>query len=147
MINKIDGSGPIRTPPAVRRVAKTNKASSTSFSSHLEGVDESEGVAATSGAQALGAVSGVLGVQEVDDALARAAKGKLRATDLLDRLENLRLDILDGALSVAKLRQLSHIVNTRRPEVTDPHLAEILDEIDLRAQVELAKFTPHAKEG
>lgn len=141
MISKIDGPGPIRTPPSVRRVSKTGKAGSTSFSTHLEGADDVESASGASGASALGAVSGVYGIQEVDDALARAAKGKLRATDLLDRLEDLRMDILDGSLSPDKLRQLSHVVNMRRPEVTDPRLGEILDEIDLRAQIELAKFS------
>jgi hypothetical protein len=32
------------------------------------------------------------------------------------------------------------VVSARRAEITDPHLAEVLDEIDLRAQVELAKY-------
>lgn len=141
MISKIDGPGPVRTPPAVRRTTKTSKTSSTSFSTHLEGADETEATAAASSASALGSVSGIYGIQEVDDALARAAKGKLRATDILDRLEDLRLEILNGTLSADKLRQLSHVVNMRRPEVTDPRLGEILDEIDLRAQIELAKFS------
>ncbi len=141
MISKIDGPGPVRTPPTVRRASKTSKTGSTSFSSHLGATDETEATTAASSANALGAVAGVYGIQEVDDALARAAKGKLRATDILDRLEDLRLEILNGTLSADKLRQLSHIVNMRRPEVTDPRLAEILDEIDLRAQIELAKFS------
>ena len=49
------------------------------------------------------------------------------------------LELLTGAISRDKLLQLGHLVNTRKGEVTDPRLAEILDEIDLRAQVELAK--------
>lgn len=140
MINKIDGSGPIRTPTSVRRTSKAGKSSGVSFSTHLGGADETEAASAASATGALGTVSGVLGLQEVDDALARAAKGKLRATDILDRLEEIRLDILAGTVTPDKLRRLSHIVNTRRPEVTDPSLNAILDEIDLRAQVELAKF-------
>ena len=37
---------------------------------------------------------------------------------------------------------LSQVVQSRREEVDDPRLVEILDEIDLRAQVELAKLSP-----
>jgi hypothetical protein len=140
MINPIDGPGPVRGPASVRRTTKTGKAKGTGFSKHLGGADEAEGASAASAAEAIGFVSGVLEVQEMDDALARAAKGKLRAKDLLDRLEDLRIGILSGSLSKGKLQQLAHIVNVRRPEVTDPRLCEILDEIDLRAQVELAKF-------
>ena len=86
-------------------------------------------------------VSGILGVQEVDDALSHASKGKMRAEDILDRLEDLRVELLTGAISREKLLQLTHLVNVRRGQVSDPRLAEILDEIDLRAQVELAKHS------
>ncbi len=141
MISKIEGTGPIRTAQTVRRVAKTGKSGGASFSKHLEGPDEVDTASAASGTCALGAVTGVVGIQEVDDALARAAKGKLRAQDILDKMDELRLELLDGRLSREKLLHLARVVNARRIEVSDPRLAEILDEIDLRAQVELAKFS------
>ena len=141
MISKIDGPGSVRTPSNVRRVAKTGKTGGAGFAKHLEGPDEIEGASAASASTGIGAVEGVLGAQEVDDALAGTAKGRMRAQDILERLEDLRLEILTGTLTQDKLRQLSHVVNLRRPEVTDPRLGEILDEIDLRAQVELAKFS------
>lgn len=140
MIDKIEGPSSVRTTTSVRRTAKTGKAGKAGFSKHLEGPEDVEGAAATGAASGIGAVEGVIGAQEVDDALARAAKGKLRAEDILERLDEVRLGILTGVLSRDKLRQLAHIVNLRRPEVTDPKLGAILDEIDLRAQVELAKF-------
>jgi len=56
-------------------------------------------------------------------------------------LDELRMDLLDGSISKEKLMQLSRIVNVRRSQVTDPKLAALLDEVDLRAQVELAKYT------
>lgn len=138
MISRIEGPGSIRSTTPVRRTTKPARTSETKFTDHL---DETEGAGATQGANALGAVSGVLDIQEVDDALERAARGKLRAEDLLDRLDELRLDLLDGALSKTKLLRLAEMVNSRRPDIADPKLIEILDEIDLRAQVELAKFT------
>lgn len=138
MISRIDGLGPVRSTTPVRRTSKANKASGTSFSEHLEGADETSGVHSSS---ALGSVSGVLDLQEVDDALARAARGKLRAEDLLDKLDDIRLDLLSGTLTKTKLLKLAEVVNSRRTEVSDPKLSAILDEIDLRAQVELAKFT------
>lgn len=141
MIGKIDGVGGPRTSSPVRRTAKAGKTSKTSFSTHLDGPEETEATTAASATSSIGAVEGIIGAQEIDDALARAAKGKLRASDILDRLEDLRLGILSGTLSRDKLRQLAHIVSLRRPQVTDQHLGEILDEIDLRAQVELAKFS------
>lgn len=138
MISRIDGPSSLRPSSSVRRTGKAAGTSGTSFSKHLEETEESSGVQGTS---ALGAVSCVLDLQEVDDALARAARGKLRAEDLLDKLDDLRLDILTGSISKTKLERLSDVVNSHRAEVTDPNLSQILDEIDLRAQVELAKFT------
>ena len=138
MISRIDGPSSIRPTTTIRKSGKSGSVSGPSFSKHLEETDESSAV---SGAGALGAVSGVLDIQEVDDALARAARGKLRAEELLDMMDDLRLDLLSGTLSKTKLLRLADVVNTRRTEVTDPNLSQVLDEIDLRAQVELAKFT------
>lgn len=139
MIGKIEGPGPIRTAQPVKRTAKTSSTSSAGFSRHLDETDDSN---AAHGIGATSSVSGVLGLQEVDDALAHASKGKMRAQDILDRLDELRVDLLTGALSREKLLQLSRIVNNHRAQISDPRLGEILDEIDLRAQVELAKYSP-----
>ena len=138
MISKIEGPGPIRTAQPIKRAAKTESASGTSFSKHL---DETSEASAAHGVAASGSITGVLGVQEVDDALAHASKGKMRAQDILDRLEDLRIELLTGSLSKEKLVQLARVVAARRAQVSDPRLAKILDEIDLRAQVELAKYT------
>ena len=136
MIDKIEGPGSIRVSQPIKRAGKASAASGSSFSKHL---DETSEAGATHGVSGTGAVSGVLGIQEVDDALDHASRGKLRAQDILDRLEGLRLDLLAGTISPDKLLQLSHVVSARRAQISDPRLVGILDEIDLRAQVELAK--------
>jgi hypothetical protein len=138
VISKIEGPGSIRSAQPIKRTSgKSGASGGASFAKQL---DETSEAGAAHGVSGTGAVSGVLGVQEVDDALAHASRGKLRAQDILDRLEDLRLQLLTGGLSREKLVQLARIVNVRRAQVTDPRLAEILDEIDLRAQVELAKY-------
>ncbi|MDR3449336.1 MAG: flagellar assembly protein FliX [Alphaproteobacteria bacterium] len=138
MIDKIDGLGSVRSTTPIKRPAKTGAAGGTGFAKHL---DESSEAGVAHGVAGSGAVSGILGIQEVDDALAHASKGKLRAQDILDRLEDLRIELLSGGISKEKLMQLSRIVNARRGQITDPKLSAILDEIDLRAQVELAKYS------
>lgn len=137
MISKIDGPGSIRTPQTIKRTSKSEGATGTSFAKHL---DETGEASATSGVNNTSAVAGIIGVQEVDDALAHASKGKLRAEDILDRLDDLRIELLTGSISREKLTQLARIVSTRRGQITDPRLLEVLNEIDLRAQVELAKY-------
>lgn len=138
MINRIDGPRPLSPTAPVRKTAKTSRANSSAFSEHLHESDEVSGAAGTG---AIGSITGVLDIQEVDDALDRAAKGKLRAEDLLNKLDDLRLDLLTGQISKEKLQILAQTINNKRSEIDDPRLGQILDEIDLRAQVELAKFT------
>jgi hypothetical protein len=137
VISKIDGPGPIRTPQQIRRAVKSGGSSGSSFAKTL---DESSEANASQGMSGTASVSGVLGVQEIDDALAQASRGKMRALDILDKLEDLRIELLTGTISREKLTQLTQVVSARRADVTDPRLAEVLDEIDLRAQVELAKY-------
>ncbi len=138
MISKIEGPGGVRPTQTIRRTGKASGTSGgTGFSKHMDETSESSAAQGMSGA---GPVGGVLGVQEVDDALAHASRGKLRAEDILDRLEDLRMEVLTGTISRDKLLQLTHVVSSRRAQINDPRLTELLDEIDLRAQVELAKY-------
>ena len=138
MIEKIDGLGSVRTTAPVKRPTKTASAGGTSFAKQI---DDTEETAASGGISSTNSVAGILGVQEVDDALAHASRGKMRAEDILERLEDLRMGLLTGSISREKLMQLSRVVSARRADIKDPRLLEILDAIDLRAQVELAKYT------
>jgi hypothetical protein len=142
VVGKIEGTGPIRTAQQVRRAVKTGGAGGASFSKEL---GETSDTGAAQGMSSASSVMGVLGVQEIDDALSQASKGKMRALDILERLDDLRIELLTGAISREKLTQLSQVVSAHRADVTDPHLAEVLDEIDLRAQVELAKYEDSSK--
>jgi hypothetical protein len=55
-------------------------------------------------------------------------------------LDELRLAILDGRLRPVDLERLTRLVAEQRTAADDPRLAGILDEIELRAAVELAKL-------
>ena len=61
--------------------------------------------------------------------------------DLLDRLEDLRIGILSGAYPKQKLVDLAHRLRKKRQASDDPRLNEIIEEIELRAEVEIAKLT------
>ena len=140
-IDKIDGGRPIRGTPVVRKVGKGGKASGTSFSQHIEAEDTPTSSVVSTAVSALAGIDALLGAQEVDDAAYRESKGKARAEELLDNLDDLRMDLLSGNVSREKLKSIANLVSKNRPEVDDPRLSQILDEIDLRAQVELAKLT------
>lgn len=101
------------------------------------------GSGAGTGAAAAKAVSGPMSLllaQEVDEATIRHRRAKRRAEALLDRLEDLRRDILLGTMPLWKLKDLARLVQSERAQVDDPGLDAVLEEIDLRAQVELAKW-------
>lgn len=87
-----------------------------------------------------GAVDALLAVQEVADATSGASRGKARAEFLLQKLDEIRLGILNGAIPRKTLEDLTRTINMKRDKIDDERLVEILDEVDLRAQVELAKL-------
>jgi hypothetical protein len=47
-----------------------------------------------------------------------------------------------GAIPKEKLIAMAQMVRSRRDNVPDPQLASLLDEIELRVEVELAKLSP-----
>lgn len=139
MINKVDGPGGVRPSAPARRAGKSEKTSSASFSQHLS--EEGAGAQGVSGLNSVAGISALIGIQEVDDATQRASKGKKRATRMLDQLDELRMALVTGGLNKEQLVDLAATVKSEKTAVDDPRLASILDDIDLRAQVELAKYT------
>ncbi|MDI9408310.1 MAG: flagellar assembly protein FliX [Candidatus Pacebacteria bacterium] len=83
----------------------------------------------------------LLAVQEVGDDRPKRQRAKKRGEELLAALDRIRNGLLLGDLSPAVLRQLTTTINQERSAFLDPRLNEILDEIDLLAQVELAKYS------
>lgn len=138
MINKVDGPGGVRGTQPVRKAGKTEKAGGANFSSHL--ADETSGAHGVSGASGIGGVSALIGLQEVDDATQRESKGKKRAQALLDEMDDLRLALACGTLTRAQLLKLSAAIQSEKVKADDPGLNQILDDVDLRARVELAKY-------
>ena len=92
------------------------------------------------------AVDSILAVQEVSDATEERSRGLAKGYGdaVLDRLDELRHDLLTGAVSRDRLAGLARTMRAQRRTSTDPRLNEIIDEIELRAEVEIAKFTRDA---
>ncbi len=76
---------------------------------------------------------------EREPASGRAAVAR-RGADLLDRLDDLRLALLAGAVSPSRLSALADALAAEKAQSNDPRLDEIIAEIELRTAVELAKF-------
>ena len=144
---KISGPGGVRGTTGPERKKKTSgSGDGGAFADNLRDASESGEAgetAGTYGPQSVAAMDGVLAVQEVGDSTEERARSQVRrrGEDLLDRLERIRIQLLSGRLSKDELAQLAHALREKRPQVKDPNLIEIMDEIELRAEVEIAKLT------
>ncbi len=135
---KIDRVSSIGSKPS-RRTERGGDSKSSSFSKAL-GASPAPAQSSVSGGGALGPVDALLALQEVAGNPNRRAVARQRGEDLLDRLDELRLALLDGRLPRATIERLVAVVGAQRVKTDDPKLAEVLDEIELRAAVELAKL-------
>ncbi|MFQ5957903.1 MAG: flagellar assembly protein FliX [Alphaproteobacteria bacterium] len=134
---KITGPVPI-SPTLPRRSKGARGARETEFAAEVPGAPSpaSQVIPGT----AVGAIEGILALQEVSDENGGRSRGVARGYDILDRLEEIRHGLLMGAIPRDRLVGLREQVQARRETVTDPRLSAILEEIDLRAAVELAKL-------
>lgn len=137
---KISGPGPISpTPSRSTRLSRNGKGSA--FSRELE--EESSTIAPSTAGSPVGAIEGILALQEVPDASQGRSRGVARAHDLLERLDEIRHGLLVGTIPKDRLVALRQRVREMRDSgnaLVDARLSKILDEIDLRASVELAKL-------
>lgn len=140
---KIDPTGPVRTTPARSARRSRGTQSAEGFADHL-GPSGDVGAPGVSGAAAPVAANPLLAVQEMGGADAREARGRAHGEAMLDRLEDIRMGLLAGAIPKDRLNDLVHLVDQRRRHETSERLARVLDEIELRAKVELAKLALRA---
>jgi hypothetical protein len=106
-------------------------------------MDEAGGAAPASGVNRASSVMGVdalLALQDVGGPLERKRRAVRRASRILDVLDEVKLALLDGQLSVGQLDRLRRAVRAERDLTEDPQLEGLLDEIELRAAVEVAKL-------
>lgn len=102
------------------------------------------GASAASGAaptNSIARVDALLSVQGAESPTERAAKKRMqeRGENILQELDKLRMGLLTGTMTVGQVVDIADVVASHRERILDPKLTAILDEIDLRAQIELAK--------
>ncbi len=137
---KISNTGSVRTN-APRRKSGADGAGAGDFAAHMS-APRNETSAAVSGSTHIGSVAALIALQAGGDATQGSRQAEIdRAEDLLDRLDQIRIGILTGGLSTATLKSIVARLEARRHEGVEPRLAGIIDEIELRAKVELAKLS------
>ena len=83
-------------------------------------------------------IDAILALQAADGPLTGRKKALRRGASLLDSLEEMRTDLLIGRIDAGRLDRMSAILSEAR-ERSLPGLDAVLDDIELRVRVELAK--------
>ena len=103
------------------------------------GARESAPSARLSGPTGVSSLDALLALQQMDGPLERRRRAVRRATRILDVLDDVKVALLDGDLDAGPLTKLVEALREERARTEDPGLEGVLDEIETRAAVELAK--------
>jgi len=128
--------------------AKKKGASSVSSASDggflgLLATDETESVnplAAASDIQPVTSMDGLLSLQEMPEDEIKKRRAVQESKGALEALETLRLALLTGSIPERLLHTLTKVVAIQKQHVDDPRLMSIIEDIELRTAVELAKL-------
>lgn len=96
--------------------------------------------APVSAAAGVVSVDALMALQQAEGPLERRRRSVARAGTMLDLLDEVKLALLDGQVGLPALERLARAVRTERAATDDPGLEGVLDQIETRAQVELAKL-------
>ena len=143
---KVSKLGPSKGVSPGGKKRKASAAGEDAFADHLRDAADAPDAPESAGlaeGPATTPIESILAVQEAPDATEERSRGLARqyGDDILDRLEALRHDLLIGAVPKDRLADLAQTVRAQRARTSDPRLRQIIDEIDLRAKVEIAKLT------
>jgi hypothetical protein len=131
---EIKGPGRIETGAVRRKTTTTGGGSFTVSDSH----EPHGGIVAGPGP--IAALDSILMLQGLDDSTDGRAKGQAHGEQLLNLLDAVRDGLLAGGIPRSTLNKLAATVTRRHDAFADPRLQDVLDQIELRAHVELAKL-------
>lgn len=132
---KVTGATP--TGPAAGRVSA--RAADGFAVSQGGGTAQSSATTAAGGVSGVAGMSALMALQGVEDAVERRRRAVRRGSGLLDRLDELKLALLSDQDGEGALGSLRRTLAESRPDDDHAPLNALLDQIDLRAAVELAK--------
>ncbi len=128
---------------ALNRSASAKRPAGRAGGGQSFSIEQASAGGAASAVQAprpLGSVDALLALQELPDAATSTRRALRHAENVLDALEDVQMGLVVGALPQAQLKRLLGLIRREQDQVPDPKLTEILKEVELRAQVELAKL-------
>lgn len=140
---KVVGPNGVSTPASTRT---TRSASGFSLGQAPAAASPSAATA-SSATGGVSDVSALMALQGIEGPLEKRRRAIRRGGGLLDRLEEIKLALLTGDADEGSLDQLARTLREERTDDGDEGLSALLDQIDLRASVELAKAEMRGKRG
>ena len=142
---KISGTNPVRPSTVQRKKGASESSSTQSADDFLSILGGGTSVSVSndqpiSDVQPISSVGSLLTLQEMPEDELSNRKAIMHSKTTLETLEKLRHSLLMGSVPAHVLHDLNRMVNSQRHLAVDPKLKEILDDIELRAAVELAKL-------
>lgn len=131
---EIKGPGRIETA-AIKRKAPAGTPGGFAVADHAE-----THAHIVAGPGPIAALDSILMLQGLDDSTQGKSKSLAHGEQLLDLLDSVRDGLLAGEIPRTTLNKLAAAVTRRHEAFADPKLQDVLDQIELRAHVELAKL-------
>lgn len=94
---------------------------------------------AASAPRAASSIDALLAMQGIEDSTERRRRSVARGRSALDLLDDLKIGLLSGTLDSSMASRLRAMASELKSTSGDPGLDQVLSEIDLRVEVELAK--------
>ena len=149
---KVEGPSKSSATTGAKKAGKAKRAGGSSFASSLDSSGSTDAVEQTAPAAGgmVGAVDALIALQEVESPDAadadsgasgdREQRARKWGADMLDGLEEIRVGLLLGRIPRHRLTEIADAASRGKTQSNDPRLAAILEEIEVRALVELAKL-------
>ncbi|MFC6196792.1 flagellar assembly protein FliX [Ponticaulis profundi] len=129
-------------------VSGSRKASSVgdgaAFADALKGAASTTSVATTSSLSNVNSVAALMALQGAEDPTERKKRAERRGRQMLDGLDSLKLDLLEGRDPENTLQRLKSYIKSTREDSGAAELESLIDQIELRVEVELAKLEKNA---
>jgi hypothetical protein len=134
---KVTGASGVNTPSGSRAGGRVAGGFSVSQSASA---GEAAQVGPTASVTGVNSIDALLALQSVGGPLERRRRALGRAGRMLDVLDDVKVALLDGEVSPNALDRLMVAIREEREDTEDVKLEGVLDEIEMRAAVEMAKL-------
>jgi hypothetical protein len=123
-----------------RETQNAKRAGSGTF--HLDTADTAKPQVPVPTLRTVGGIDALVALQGYEDPAERRRRAVGRGKSALDVLDQIKLGLLTGTLDPSNLNRLRVAAEQLKDRCGEPGLDEVLAEIELRVEVELAKMSP-----